>query len=96
MINLTMINLTIISLSIVWIAFDGTKMRRITEALETFCLNVGKSYFVGIIFKAYRAMGNDTGNFMIGTKVINAAVSPSPNDVLTDPVEMTFEKNSVS
>ena len=32
----------------------------------------------------------------MGTKVINAVVSPRPSDELDDPVEMTFEKNIVS
>ena len=55
-----------------------------------------KSYFVGIIFKAYREMRNNTGDLNMGTKVINAVVSPRPGDELEDPVEMTFEKNIVS
>ena len=32
----------------------------------------------------------------MGTKVINAVVSPRPSDDLGEPVEMTFEKNIVS
>ena len=55
-----------------------------------------KSYFVGIIFKAYREMRNNTGGLSMGTKVINAVVSPCPGDELQDPVEMSFEKNIVS
>ena len=41
-------------------------------------------------------MRSDSGDLNLGTKVINAVVSPSPNDKLEDPVEMTFEKNIVS
>ena len=41
-------------------------------------------------------MRNNTGNLKMGTKVINAAVSPRPSDYLGEPVEMTFEKNIVS
>jgi hypothetical protein len=41
-------------------------------------------------------MRNNTGNLKMGTKVINAAVSPRPSDELEEPVEMTFEKNIVS
>ena len=59
-------------------------------------LTPGKAYFVGIIFKAYREMRNNTGDFEMGTKVINAAVSPSPSDELDEPVEMMFKKNIVS
>ena len=55
-----------------------------------------KSYFVGIIFNAYREMKSKTGGLNMGTKVINAVVSPRPSDELQDPVEMTFEKNIVS
>ena len=55
-----------------------------------------KSYFVGIVFKAYREMRNNSGDLNLGTKVINAVVSPRPSDELEDPVEMTFKKNIVS
>ena len=41
-------------------------------------------------------MKNKTGGLKLGTKVINAVVSPSPSHVLDEPVEMTFEKNTVS
>ncbi len=41
-------------------------------------------------------MKNNTGDLKIGTKVINAIVSPSPSGDLDEPVEMTFEKNIVS
>jgi hypothetical protein len=41
-------------------------------------------------------MRNKTGNLNMGTKVINAVVSPRPSDDLGEPVEMTFEKNIVS
>ena len=41
-------------------------------------------------------MRNNTGDLEVGTKVINAAVSPSPSDELDEAVEMTFEKNIVS
>ena len=66
-----------------------------TEIAYFFIL-IGKSYFVGIIFKAYREMRNKTGDFKMGTKVINAAVSPPPRKTLADPVKMTFKKNIVS
>jgi hypothetical protein len=62
----------------------------------SFLLSPDKAYFVGIIFKAYREMRNNTGDLKMGTKVINAIVSPSPSDDLDEPVEMTFEKNAVS
>mgnify|MGYP002804008139 FL=1 len=57
--------------------------------------NSGTAYFVGIIFKPYREMKNNTGGLKLGTKVINAVVSPPPRYVLDEPVEMTFEKNIV-
>jgi hypothetical protein len=41
-------------------------------------------------------MRNNTGDLNIGSKVLNAAVSPPPSDQLEEPVEMTFEKNIVS
>ena len=41
-------------------------------------------------------MRNNTGGLNMGSKVINAVVSPRPSDELKDPVEMTFEKNIVS
>ena len=41
-------------------------------------------------------MRNNTGDLNMGTKVINAVVSPRPSDKLEEPVEMTFEKNIVS
>ena len=56
----------------------------------------GKSYFVGIIFKAYREMKNNTGKLDMGTKVINAIVEPPPSNNLLEPVEMLFKKNIVS
>ena len=59
-------------------------------------LSPGKAYFVGMIFKPYREMKNNTGDLKIGTKVINAIVSPPPSGDLDKPVEMTFEKNIVS
>lgn len=37
---------------------------------------------------------NTTGS-TVGTKVINARVSPSPSANLVEPVEMLFEKNNV-
>ncbi|XP_046844026.1 adhesion G-protein coupled receptor D1-like [Xenia sp. Carnegie-2017] len=51
-----------------------------------------QSYFVGIIFKAYREMRENTTGSTVGTKVINARVSPSPSANLVEPVEMLFEK----
>ncbi|XP_028396991.1 adhesion G-protein coupled receptor D1-like isoform X2 [Dendronephthya gigantea] len=62
---------------------------------SVFVSDSGKAYFVGIIFKAYREMRNKTGNFKMGTKVINAVVSPPPRKTLADPVEMTFKKNII-
>lgn len=56
----------------------------------------GKSYFIGIIFNAYREMRKNSGNLEIGTKVINAIVSPPTSDNLSEPVEMTFQKRIVS
>ena len=41
-------------------------------------------------------MRNNTGDLNMGTKVINAVVSPRPSDKLEEPVEMTFEKKIVS
>ena len=41
-------------------------------------------------------MRNNTGGLNMGTKVINAVVSPRPSHELEDPVEMTFEKYVVS
>ena len=40
-------------------------------------------------------MRNNTGDLTMGSKVINAVVSPPPSDDLEEPVEMTFEKNIV-
>ncbi|XP_028396989.1 adhesion G-protein coupled receptor D1-like [Dendronephthya gigantea] len=62
---------------------------------SVFVSDSGKAYFVGIIFKPYREMRNKTGNFRMGTKVINAVVSPPPRKTLADPVEMTFKKNII-
>ncbi|XP_028396992.1 adhesion G-protein coupled receptor D1-like [Dendronephthya gigantea] len=53
----------------------------------------GKAYFVGIIYKAYREMRRNTGGLKIGTKVINAALTPPPRHVFNDPVAMMFEKD---
>ena len=41
-------------------------------------------------------MRNNTGNLAMGSKVINAIVTPLPSKSLEDPVEMTFEKTIVS
>ncbi|XP_046844031.1 adhesion G protein-coupled receptor E3-like isoform X3 [Xenia sp. Carnegie-2017] len=57
--------------------------------------NSGQSYFVGIIFKAYREMRENTGALRLGTKVINAKVSPAPSRNLVKPIEMLFKKINV-
>ena len=41
-------------------------------------------------------MRKDSGDLNLGTKVINAVVSPRPSDDLEYPVEMTFKKIIVS
>ena len=41
-------------------------------------------------------MRKDNGDLNLGTKVINAVVSPRPSDDLEYPVEMTFKKIIVS
>lgn len=41
-------------------------------------------------------MSKNTGASILGTKVINAVVEPPPSKNLKDPVEMTFEKTTVS
>ena len=61
-----------------------------------FPIPIDKAYFVGIIFKAYREMRNNTGGLTMGTKVINAIVTPSPSKNLDDPIKMTFEKINVN
>ncbi|XP_028396995.1 adhesion G-protein coupled receptor D1-like [Dendronephthya gigantea] len=74
----------------------ATGSEKINIPSSVFVSDSGKAYFVGIIFKAYREMRNKTGNFTMGTKVINAAVSPPLRKTLADPVEMTFKKNIIS
>lgn len=41
-------------------------------------------------------MRKNSGGLEIGTKVINAAVSPSPRHALSEPVAMMFQKDIVS
>ena len=55
--------------------------------------NLDKAYFVGFIFNGAAEMKEETGDgFVMGSRVINAEVSPPPPDVLKEPVLMTFEK----
>ena len=67
-----------------------------TVSFSSFSYPIDKSYFVGIIFNAYREMRNNTADLKMGTKVINAVVSPPPGNELEEHVEMTFEKRIVS
>ena len=56
----------------------------------------GRAYFVGIIFKPYQEMKSNTGDLKLGTKVINAIISPPPKEHLKEPVVMLFKKTLVS
>ncbi|XP_028396993.1 adhesion G-protein coupled receptor D1-like [Dendronephthya gigantea] len=76
-------------------ASEVIESEKIDIPSSVFVSESGKAYFVGIIFKPYREMRNKTGDFTVGTNVINAVVSPPPRKTLADPVEMTFKKNII-